>query len=65
MVKVGKWICQVVDTLEPYGDVSEMLDKDSRSAYYKKTMAKVRADKRIKKIKKEVTAFARKFSVEF
>lgn len=63
MVKVGKWIVEVMDLLEPYGDVAEMLDKEKRSAYYKKSMELVRKNKRIVQIKKEVTSFARKFPV--
>lgn len=65
MKRVGRWIVEVIGLVEPYENVSVMQDKDKRSAYYKLAIANVRKNKRIAQIKKEVTAFARKFPVEF
>jgi glycine hydroxymethyltransferase len=65
MVRIGKWITEVINLVDSYDDVSQMLDKEKRVEYYKKTIAKVRSSKRIKQIKKEITTFARSFPTEF
>lgn len=65
MKMVGEWIVEVVDLVEPYGDVSDMKDKEKRTEYSKKALGNVGKNERLLEIKKEVTEFAKKYPVDF
>lgn len=63
MEKIGMWITQVMAEVEPYGDVKDMQDKEKRQQYFKNQMARVKMNKKIKEIAKEVSFLCKKFPV--
>lgn len=63
MKKIGLWISQVIDEVEPYSDVEIMLDKEKRINYSKQTTAKISSNKKIKQIAKEVKSLCKHFPI--